>query len=105
MLHMVVNVHNPESCAFRSERDEELLSGAFDRLEEVGPEFGIEVKGSWVNPPSHEIFILVDAANTHAIDQALIKTGLIGRTHSRVLSVIPTKDLEIEHVEQAAANA
>lgn len=25
MLHMIVNTHNPESCAFRSKEEEEFL--------------------------------------------------------------------------------
>lgn len=43
MLYMIVNTHNPESCAFRSKPDAIATSGAFDRLEELigaadGPE-------------------------------------------------------------------
>ena len=96
MLHMVVSTHNPESCAFRGQEEGRILSGAFDRLDEQAIEQGASVKGSWVNRGAHEIFVLVDAPNAHVIEEALLGAGLIGRTHSRVLSVVATEDVEVD---------
>lgn len=96
MLHMVVNSHSPESCAFRGPDEGRILSDAFDRLEAQAAEQGATVKGSWVNRAAHEIFMLVDAPNAHVIEQALLGAGLVGRTHSRVLSVVATEDVEVD---------
>lgn len=96
MLHMVVSTHNPESCAFRGQEDGRILTAAFDRLDDQAAEQGSTVKGSWVNRAVHEIFVLVDAPNAHVIEEALLGAGLVGRTHSRVLSVMATADVEVD---------
>jgi hypothetical protein len=50
MLHMIVNTHNPESCAFRSPADGAAPSDPFDRLmDKVAEAHGITIRGSWVN--------------------------------------------------------
>jgi uncharacterized protein with GYD domain len=95
MLHMIVNTHDPESCAFRSEADAAATVGAFDRFEQTAPEHGIEIKGSWINRPAHEAFVLVDAPDAHAVDTAVVASGLVGRTHTRVLAVVPTADVAV----------
>ncbi len=100
MLHMVVNSHNPESCAFRGQDEGRILSDAFDRLDVQAAEQGVMVKGSWVNRGAHEIFVLVDAPNAHVIEEALLGAGLVGRTHSRVLSVMATEDVEVDTGEE-----
>jgi hypothetical protein len=96
MLHMLVNTHNPESCAFRGQDEARILSDAFDRLDEGAARQGAVVKASWVNRAAHEIFVLVDAPNAHVIEEALLAAGLVGRTHSRVLSVVAAEDVEFD---------
>lgn len=96
MLYMIVNTHNAESCAFRSKADAVATAGAFDRLEQViAAADGLELRGSWINRPSHEAFVLVEATGAHAIDDAIVDSGIIGRTHTRVVSVLPTQDVEV----------
>lgn len=90
MLHMIVNTHNPESCAFRGDEEGEILRGAFDRFGST--EGGLQVKDSWVNRAAHEIFVLVDAPNAHVIEEALLDAGMVGRTHTRILPVIAAED-------------
>ena len=92
MLHMIVSTHNPESCAFRGKEEEDLLNHAGDEFEGSLPDRGLALKGSWVNRAAHEIFMLVDAPNAHAIEEALLAAGLVGRTHSRVLPVVALDD-------------
>ncbi|HSL11276.1 MAG TPA: DUF3303 family protein [Actinomycetota bacterium] len=92
MLHMVVNTHTPQDCAFRGSEEEKLLTEAFESLEGSGPGEGVEVRGSWVNRASHEIFVLAEAPDAHSIERALLAAGLVGRTHSRILPVIATDD-------------
>jgi hypothetical protein len=97
MLHMIVNTHNPESCAFRSVEDGAALAGPFERFaEKIADAHQISVQGSWVNRPAHEIYMLVDAPNAHTIEEALLEAGLVGRTHSKVLSVVATQDVDVE---------
>lgn len=97
MLHMVVNTHSPESCAFRGKEEDDALSGAIDKVGEQAGDFGITIKSSWINRAAHEIFILVDAPHGHAIEELFVKAGLIGRTHTRILPVIATEDAVAEH--------
>jgi hypothetical protein len=92
MLHMIVNTHSAESCAFRGEEEENLLVGGIDRLKDSAPEKRLAFQGWWVNRASHEIFMLVDAANSHVIEEALLDAGLVGRTHTRILPVVAVED-------------
>ena len=96
MLHMIVNTHNPGKLRIPQPSDGAALSEPFDRLmDKVAEEHGITIQGSWVNRSSHEIFILADAPDSHAVEEALLEAGLVGRTHSRVLSVVATQEVEV----------
>jgi hypothetical protein len=92
VLHMIVNTHNAESCAFRGKEEEDLLVGSFDQLKASASESGLTLESWWVNRASHEIFVLVDAPNAHVIEEALLRAGLVGRTHSRILPVVDVDD-------------
>ena len=97
MLYMIVNTHSAESCAFRSEDDAKALVGGFERFEqEKAPAHGVKIVGSWINRPAHEAFVLADAPDAHAIDTALVESGVVGRSHTRVLAVLATADVEVE---------
>lgn len=93
MLHMVVNTHNAESCAYRGEAEDKALTEPLKQFGGGNPDLGITMIGTWVNRASHEIFMLVDAPNAHVIELALIATGVLGRTHSRILPVVDTQTL------------
>ena len=97
MLYMIVQTHNAESCAFRSESDGTAMERSFDRLDEVAARYEVRVEGAWINRPAHEFFLLVEAANGHVIDDMLVETGFVGRTHSRVLSVVRPPDIDVVH--------
>ena len=47
--------------------------------------------GSWVNPGSHTVFLLMDAANAHVVDEVVRESGLIGRTSTQVFAVDGTQ--------------
>lgn len=93
MLHMVVNRHNPENCAFRGDEEAERFASALARLEATSS--GVTVRGSWVNRTGHELFVLVEAATAHAVEELLIESGLIAIGHTRILPLIPTADLQV----------
>jgi len=104
MLYMVVNTHNAESCAFRSQEDAAALMEPWDRFTGgLAAANGLTVRGSWINRPAHESFTLVDAPSPHAIDDVLVEAGVIGRTHTRILSVITTDDVEVRTPEPAGS--
>ena len=104
MLYMVVNTHNPESCAFRSAEDAAALMQPWDRFADtLAAANGITIRGSWINRPAHESFLLLDAPSPHLIDDVLVEAGIIGRTHTRVLSVIATEDVDVKPAEPAVA--
>jgi hypothetical protein len=106
MLHMVVNTHNAESCAYRGEAEDQALTQPLKQFGAGNPDLELTLVGTWVNRASHEIFMLVDAPNGHVIEQALIETGVLGRTHSRILPVVDTQKLiEEEERRQQEANA
>ena len=86
MLHMIVNTHNAESCAFRPEA-QGVIPAALGKIEEAATSQGATVQGAWVNLASHHVFLLVDAPNAHAIDMILRESGLIGYTDTRVFAV------------------
>jgi hypothetical protein len=106
MLFMVINTHHAESCAFRSPEDAKAIMEPFDRFTNgLAAANGITIKGSWINRPSHEGFLLLDASSPHLIDDVLVEAGVIGRTHTRVLSVISTDDVEVRHDQGEPATA
>jgi hypothetical protein len=84
MLHMVVSTHNPESCGFRSEQDDAVLTEAVERFRELAPQREITLRGWWINRGVHEFFMLLDAPNAHAIEDWLVESGLVGRTSCRI---------------------
>jgi hypothetical protein len=99
MLYMVINTHSAESCAFRSDDEAQHLETAFDRFTAEAGGKGVSVQGSWINRAAHEAFLLVDAPDTHTIDELLVSTGLVGRTSTRVLSVIALDDAVTPYTE------
>lgn len=92
MLHMVVNTHLPQDCAFRGKEQEQVLVEAFERFEKAAVDKDISLRGSWINRSAHEGFVVVDAPNAHVIEVALLEAGLIGRSHSRIVPVVSTDD-------------
>jgi hypothetical protein len=91
--HMVVGRHNPESCAFRSEEDGAILGGAIDAFGTAAAALGLTIEGSWIGRSSHTSFILVDAPNAHAIDEALLSAGLVGRNHTDIYPIFAMEEV------------
>ena len=95
MLHMVINTHDVSDCAFRGEEQDQVLNAAIDRFTEATPDAVMRIEGFWISRAAHEFFILVDAPNAHVIEEALVTAGLLGQTHSRVLSVLPADQVKV----------
>ena len=103
MKHMVINTHNAESCAFRSEEDGKILGGAIEAFGKSGAEFGVRVDGFWINRSAHAFFILVESPNAHVIDEALLKAGVVGRTHTEIFPVLTMEEVRDAAQRQAPA--
>jgi uncharacterized protein with GYD domain len=104
MLHMLVNTHDAGHCAFRQNPAAHDTADAFERFERDAAGNGLRIVGSWVSRPAHEVFALIDAPDGHVIDNALLASGLVGLTHSRVLPVIATADVTIDAAQEVAVS-
>ncbi|MDH3397908.1 MAG: hypothetical protein OEM94_04235 [Acidimicrobiia bacterium] len=87
MLHMVVNTHSAESCAFRNEENKGKLTGGIGAMAEAAAAKGATLRDGWANMASHTVFALFEAPNAHVVDEVLRDAGLVGYTQSRVFAV------------------
>jgi hypothetical protein len=87
MLHMVVNTHGAETCAFRSDENREPMIGAFRALSAAATAHGGKMEGAWVNLSAHTAFLLIDAPNGHVVDEIIREAGLIGHTTTNIFAV------------------
>ena len=71
MLHMVVMTHGPETCAAVSKAAGDMARFAVSQMADVSKKLNCTVKGSWVDPPAHVFYILVEAPNAHVVNQAM----------------------------------
>jgi len=92
MLHMVVSTHDPADCAFRGKEQEDVLVGAFEAFEKAAPDKGLSLMGAYINRSIHEAFTVIDAPNAHVIEEALLVSGLLARSTSRILPVVTADD-------------
>jgi hypothetical protein len=87
MLHMVINTHGADTCAFRSDENREPMVSAFQALSTTAAAHEAKVEGAWVNLSAHTAFLLIEAANGHVVDDIIRESGLIGHTATTTLSV------------------
>lgn len=96
MLHVVVNTHPEESCAFRSaERRAGLIAG-LEGLDAAAKANGASVVGAWAAMAEHTIFIVVEAPHAHAVDYMVRDAGLVGSTTTRTYPVSAVDDLLVQ---------
>jgi hypothetical protein len=93
MLHMIVNTHGPESCAFRGAEHRDAVVESVAALDALAQDRGARVEGAWASAASHTFFWLIDAPNAHAVHDLLRDAGLIGHTHSTVYAVNELADV------------
>ena len=73
MLHMVIMIHGPDTCAaVHAEIGEKARSG-MGKLAEASKKLQVTVQGSWVDAPAHRSYLLVDAPSAHAINELMIE--------------------------------
>jgi len=71
MLHMIVLTHGPETCAAVNPASGEMARNAMAQMEEASKKFQCFVKGAWVDPPAHILYIVADAPNAHVVNQVM----------------------------------
>ena len=77
MLHMVVGIHGPDTCAAVVPVVKEMAKAGFGQMGETAKKYGITALGSWSNMPAHVLYILVDAPNAHVVSQWARDTHLM----------------------------
>ena len=87
MLHMVINTHGADTCAFRSDENREPMVGAFRALGAAAASHGGKLENAWVNLSAHTAFLLIDAPSGHVVDEIVREAGLIGHTTTNIFSV------------------
>ena len=76
MLYMVVATHGPDTCAGFVEEYKQKALAAGPRMEEVAKAHGVSILGSWAGVIAHRVFILVDAAGGHDIQDFVAEQEL-----------------------------
>jgi hypothetical protein len=92
MLHMIVLSHGPETCAAVHPHLGEMGRTAFDNLPDTGRKFGIDIKGSWVDPPGHVFYVLADAPNAHDVNRLMAEEKLFHWNTVDIHPIITTEE-------------
>jgi hypothetical protein len=77
MLHMVIATHSPESCPMANKSLREKIGANNQRVPEVMKKYNVTSSGSWTFIGGHLIYMMVDAANAHVVNQMLIELGIM----------------------------
>lgn len=91
MLHLLVLTHTPERCPIGNDGVRTTLEGTMERRAAVLEELGITVKGEWVDPPAHTIWMLADAPNAHIFTKM---AHTLGNNEWQHMEVHPVVDME-----------
>lgn len=101
MLHLLINTHNPESCAFRDDGAANVLKEGANRLGEVAEARGARLEQLWVNRAAHKFFALIEAPDAHTVDDLIVECGWIGHTDSEVFAVMSMQAAIESHERQS----
>lgn len=86
MLHMVIVRHTAESCPGRE--GNEAIHPCLHRMDEMLAEREIEIVGRWADPPAHVSYLVLEAANAHAVSEVLMESGLAAHTTTQIHPVM-----------------
>jgi len=73
MLHMVIMTHGPDTCAAVHPEIGEKARSGIGQLAVASKKHLVTVQGSWVDVPAHQLYVLADAPNAHAIDELMVE--------------------------------
>jgi hypothetical protein len=86
MLHMVVVSHSPESCPGRP--GNEGIHLCLNTMQNLMMERGIGIVGRWADPPAHITYMVLEAANAHAIQEVMMESGIFGHTRTEIRPIL-----------------
>jgi hypothetical protein len=86
MLHMVIIKHSPESCPGRPGNEE--IVPCLNKLQALLDERSIKAIGRWADPPGHVNYAVLDAPDAHAVQQAIMESGLGAHTSTEIRPVL-----------------
>jgi hypothetical protein len=86
MLHMVIVRHSPESCPGRA--GNEAIVPCLHKMDELFGERKIRIVGRWADPPGHVNYLVLDAANAHAVLEVFMESGLSAYTATEIRPVV-----------------
>lgn len=83
---MVIVRHSPESCPGRPGNDD--VHPCLHTLEEMIAARGIGVVGRWGDPPAHINYMVLDAPNSHVLQEVFMESGIFGHTTTEIRPVL-----------------
>jgi muconolactone delta-isomerase len=92
MLHMVVLVHGPETCAAAHKEYGQMARDAMSAKDRVAGKHGASIKGMWVDAPAHTFYFLVDAPSAHAVNDLMVDLKFFLWNGVDVHPIVPLED-------------
>ncbi len=88
MLYLTSLTHSPEKCpgVANEIRDRVLTMAA--TMTDVLQSHECSFQGGWISKSAHQTFIVLDAPNAHAVDNAMVDLGLAVWNVSTIYPVI-----------------
>ena len=93
MLHMAVIKHGPDTCAAVHADIGDLAREGFGALETIGANHQVKIHGAWGNAPGHTFFVLLDAADAHAVNEVMIEAKIFHWNSVDVHAVKTVEDM------------
>ncbi len=76
MLYLMSLNHSPDKCPGVVNEIRDRVLQAASTMTQVLQTHGCTFQGGWVSKSAHLTFILLDAPNAHAVDDATVDLGL-----------------------------
>ena len=76
MLYFASLTHSPDKCPGVALEIRDRVVRMTSTMTEVFRTHGCAFQGGWVSKSAHLTFLVIDAPNAHAVDDALVDLGL-----------------------------
>ena len=92
MLYMVSLNHSPDKCPGVAPEIRDRVLVMASTMTEVLKTHGCSFQGGWVSKSAHLTFIVIDAPNAHAVDDAMVDLGLAVWNTASIYPVITLEE-------------
>ena len=92
MLYFIELDHSPQQCPGVALEIRDRVLRMSQTLEQVMQSHGCTFQGGWVGKSSHKTFVVIDAPNAHALDDAIVDLGLAVWNTSAIYPVITIEE-------------